>query len=157
MVDAVKRWIGVRKMDKFFKTFLAFAIIVFVAFGGLLAWAITDAVKHNEWLDSLTPEQRQEYEMQQKEKYESKVYKYEVVSVHKYVKQELHGMGRGQIYTEICYNFTYLKNKTLVEVKCYQSKIVIGEKNLYIVDANKNVSYLQLTKETLANMNSLSG
>ena len=148
-------------MDSLTKAFIAIILVLVIFIVSFITFAVVSSIRHQEWLDSLTPEERQEYELQRKQIYESNLKRYDIISVHKYVKHRTtrYGAVKG---TDICYNFTYMKGDSLKEISDFQhleyglTKVIIGDKNQYIIDSNgEDVRYLQLTKETLENIGGL--
>jgi hypothetical protein len=110
---------------------------------------------------SLTPAEKEAYELQKQREYESRIQRYEVVSVHKYTKNITNKFG-GIIGTEVCYSFTYVGGDQLYSVDDFRhleyglTKVTIGDSDLYIVNNNgETTRTLQLTKETLANIKGL--
>ena len=99
--------------------------------------------------------------MLKQQEYESRIQRYEVVSVHKYTKNTTNNFG-GIIRTEVCYSFTYVSGDKLCSVDDFKhleyglTKVTIGDSDLYIINNNgETTSTLQLTKETLANIKGL--
>lgn len=140
---------------------LSVPLIAIITITSLGILSYIDAKQYNEWYNSLTPAEKEVYEVQKQQAYESRIQRYEVASVHKYVKNITNNFG-GVVRTEICYSFTYINGSKLCHVDDFQhleyglTKIIIGEKDLYIINNNgETTRTLQLTKETLSNMQSL--
>mgnify|MGYP006874687776 CR=1 FL=1 len=92
---------------------------------------------------------------QKQQEYESRIRRYEVVGVHKYLKTTTNNFG-GVIRTDVCYTFTYLAGGVLYSVEGFDhNRIIIGNTDMYIINNNNGTQTLQLTKETLANMKGL--
>ena len=128
----------------------------------LITVAVVGAVQHQNWIDSLTPEKLAQYEAEKEAERQANIYTYDVVSVSKYVKPVTNGFG-GVIRTEICYEFNYMDGSSLKHMNDFQhleyglTKVTIGDSNKYIIDTNgEDIKYLQLTKETFENMQTLS-
>lgn len=128
-------------------------LIVFVSVG------ITKSVEHDEWYNSLSVEEKLEYDRQQAQKREENIYRYEVIGVAQYVRTETNQFG-GVTDTDICYTFQYLQGDKLKSVDGFEhleyglTKVIVGDSNMYIVDKNgiDEYRYLQLTKDTLKNI-----
>jgi hypothetical protein len=141
------------------KAALIFTIVIGIAvalsFVGLVAYAIIDNVKYTEWYESLTPAERESYDMQKQQEYENRIRRYEVVGVHKYLKTTTNNFG-GVIRTDVCYTFTYLAGGVLYSVEGFDhNRIIIGDTDMYIINHNNGTQTLQLTKETITNMKGL--
>lgn len=122
---------------------------------GYIVYATIDEMRHIEWYESLTPEERERYDTQRQREYENRISRYEVVSVHKYLKTTTNNFG-GVIRTEVCYTFTFLAGGVLYSVEGFDhNRIIIGDADMYIINHNNGTQTLQLTKETLANMKGL--
>lgn len=128
---------------------------------GLTAWVVVGTIRYDNWYDSLTSSEKAEVDLQRQQAYESRIHRYEVVSVHKYAKTVTNNFG-GVVGTDICYSFTYLDGNKLCSVDNFEhleyglTKVTIGDKDLYIVNDNGETTYtLQLTKETLKNIKGL--
>lgn len=140
---------------------ISILLVIVISIGGLITWVCIETKQYNEWYQSLTPAEREAYELQKQQEYESRIQRYEVVSVHKYTKNITNNFG-GVIRTEVCYSFTYISGDKLYSVDDFQhfeyglTKVTIGDKDLYIVNNNgETTRTLQLTKETLANIKGL--
>lgn len=116
--------------------------------------------EYQQWYNSLTVEEQQQIKQEKLEKYESKIERYEVVSVSRYVKENTNALG-GVISTDICYSFFYvdgagnLRHKDgFAHLDYGLTKVTIGESNQYIVNNNTldSTYTLQLTKDTLKNL-----
>jgi hypothetical protein len=136
-------------------------LIAAIAITSLFVLAYKDTQQYNEWYNSLTPAEKEIYEIQKQQAYESRIKRYEIASVHKYVKNVTNNFG-GVVRTEVCYSFTYIDGNNLCHVDNFQhfeyglTKVILGDKDLYIINNNgETTRTLQLTKETLANMQSL--
>jgi hypothetical protein len=108
--------------------------------------------KYMEWYNTL-PEEKQIIE---KEKF---IQKYEILNVDKYILP-VTSRYNTVIGSETCYNFQYMDGDTLKTVTDFKElrngiqQIIVGDKNMYIVD-NFNIDtyyYLQLTEETLKSL-----
>ena len=128
-------------------------------FIGFCAWAIVSDIQHDKWYNSLTAEEKAEYDAEQEAIRQSNIHRYEVVGVSQYVRNQTNNFG-GIIDTDICYAFQYLDGNNLKTVENFEhleyglTKIIVGDSNMYIVDTNgiDDYRYLQLTKETLQNI-----
>lgn len=143
------------KDDRF--TLLIILSVVLVICSAI-AWGVYATNQYDKWYDSLSDEERAAYELQRQQEYESRIERYEVLSVHKYVRVETNNFG-GIIDTDICYSFTYLCGGSLKEENGFEhlehglTKVTIGDSNMYIVNKNgETTRTLQLTKETIANL-----
>ena len=152
-------------MKKFWqenKGIVIFATVMFVIISTLVGVAINQSVKHQEWLDNLSPEELAAYEAEQEAERQSNIHEYELISVSQYVKNVTNGFG-GVVRTEVCYTFCYLDNGVLKQVDDFShleyglTKLIIGDKDMYIIDTNgaDDYRYLQLTEETLKNIKTL--
>ena len=140
---------------------ISILLIIVIGFGGLITWTCIEAKQYHEWYESLTPTEKEAYALQKQQEYESRIQRYEVVSVHKYTKNTTNNFG-GIIRTEVCYSFTYVSGDKLCSVDDFKhleyglTKVTIGDSDLYIINNNgETTSTLQLTKETLANIKGL--
>ena len=106
----------------------------------------------------MTEEERQAY-------IKANTHEYEVVSVHQYIKTETTRYGH-IISQEPRYTFTYIGGDgqlQQIDEFCHTEhglwKVCLGEENKYVekTDGIDTYKYLYLTKETLANMDSLNG
>lgn len=94
--------------------------------------------------------------------FEERVDSYEVVSVYKYVYNVTNNMG-GIKNAKISYSFSYLDGENLRHVDYFvhyddgNTKVTLGDSDLYIVDSYTGEKYLQLTKETLKLLTGVSG
>lgn len=152
-------------MKTFFREHIWETILVFVliAFIGLITWMCVSSIQQekefNNWYASLSAEEKAEYNAEQARKREANIYRYEVVGVSKYVKTETNHFG-AVTDTDICYEFQYISGNSLKHVSDFEhleyglTKVIIGDKDMYIVDKNSidTYRYLQLTKETLASL-----
>lgn len=135
---------------------ISILLIAIIGFSGVIG----SCVKYNKWYESLTPAEKEAYEIQKQQEYESRIQRYEVVSVHKYTKDITNNFG-GVIRTEVCYSFTYISEDKLYSVDDFQhfdyglTKVIIGDNDLYIINNNETTRTLQLTKETFANIKEL--
>ena len=134
---------------------LAVLLIFIISMCVFIGISIKD---YNDWYDGLTKDEKIQLEEKRQIEYESRICKYEVTSVHIYEKPICTNMG-AVIDTDICYAFTYIDGSTLRCVEDFQhleyglTKIVLGDKDLYIVNNNGQATRtLQLTKETLKNI-----
>lgn len=151
-------------MKQFWKEnrgFIVWMGCIFIIFALVIGCCVNAAVEHHQWLESLSPEELAQYEAEKEAERQAKIYQYEVVSVSKYVKPITNNFG-GVMKTEICYEFSYLDGDNLKHIKDFQhleyglTKIIIGDSNKFIVDTNgEDVRFLQLTKETFANLQTL--
>lgn len=139
---------------------ILFSVIAIVLVG-TITWIVVEAIQYENWYDSLTPSEKAEVDLQRQQAYESRIHRYEIVSIHKYTKDVTNNFG-GVIKTKVCYSFTYLDGDKLCSKDNFQhleyglTKVTIGNENLYIVNDNGETTYtLQLTKETLANIKGL--
>lgn len=148
-------------MDKSDRNFLITMIIIgVIVIGGisfLIGFAIHKDNQFNAWYDSLTPEEQMAYQQEQAEKRESMRDRYEVTSVSQYIGTTTNQFG-GVTDTYTAYTFTYLRGNKLNHVESFRhyeyglTKVVIGDKNEYVIDHYNDIQYLVLTKETLANI-----
>ncbi len=82
---------------------------------------------------------------------------YDVISVNTYVKTTTNSFG-GDVVTQIRYAFVYSDGIQLKFVDDFYhnthgyTKIVIGDRNSYIVNSTDNTKILQLTKDTLESL-----
>ena len=151
-----------KKIWKENKGIIIFSVIMFVIISTLIGFAINESVKHQKWLDSLSPEELAAYEAEQEAERQNNIHRYEIISVSQYVKNVTNGFG-GVVRTEVCYTFCYLDNGVLKQVDDFShleyglTKLVIGDKDMYIIDTNgaDDYKYLQLTEETLKNIKTL--
>ena len=151
-----------KKIWKENKGIIIFSVIMFVIISTLIGFAINESVKHQKWLDSLSPEELAAYEAEQEAERQNNIHRYEIISVSQYVKNVTNGFG-GVVRTEVCYTFCYLDNGVLKQVDDFShleyglTKLVIGNKDMYIIDTNgaDDYKYLQLTEETLKNIKTL--
>lgn len=106
----------------------------------------------------MTEEERQAY-------IKANTHEYEVVSVHQYIKTETTRYGH-ITNQEPRYTFTYIGGDgqlQRIDDFCHTEyglwKVCLGEENKYVekTDGVDTYKYLYLTKETLANMDSLNG
>lgn len=142
----------------FWISILSILLAILIVCGILI---IRKNIKYNEWYQSLTPAEREAYELQKQREYESRIQRYEVVSVHKYTKNITNNFG-GIVRTKVCYSFTYIDGDRLHTIDNFQhldyglTKVAVGDSDLYIVNNNgSTIRTLQLTKETLANIQGL--
>lgn len=147
------------KFLKEYKFEIILCSLLISIFVGFVTWAIVEDTKHDQWYNSLTAEERAQYDAEQEAIRQSRIYRYEVVGVSQYVRNQTNNFG-GIIDTDICYAFQYLDGNTLKTIEGFEhleyglTKIVVGDSNMYIVDTNgiDDYRYLQLTKETLQNL-----
>jgi hypothetical protein len=91
--------------------------------------------------------------------YEERYNFYEVVAVGQYIREETNAFG-AVLDTEVCYNFSYVVGNKVYHVDKFihynygNTKVIIGDRDCYMVSKYTDERYLQLTKETF---NSLSG
>lgn len=136
--------------EKCFATMLCIVVIFIIA---IVIKQEMDYKEYQEWYQTLSAEEQQAI-------YESNIKCYEVVGVHKYAKTNTNQFG-GVTSVDIYYSFTYLDDGTLCSEdnfypSGYGEYIIIGDKNLYIINRNGESTYtLQLTRETLENMQGL--
>lgn len=146
-------------MDGFCKFLIAFVVILVVGVAAIFGFGIHLAIEEDKYVESLSPEELKEYKQQKEKERQSYIKKYDVVSVNKYTEVT------GNIWdtdTNICYSFSYIQGKTLKHVDDFEHceyglyKVTIGNKNQYIIDTyGETTYYLQLTKETLANLGNI--
>ena len=155
------------KMKNFMKKysaeiFLVFLFVVLISAVSILGVSAYNHEKEQEeYFNSLTPQQQQEYlaekEAEEQARREANITEYEVVSVFRYIENRTNQFG-GVTDTNICYAFEYVDaSGKLYSVDGFENleygltKVVIGDKNVYIIDKNgEEHRYLQLTKETLS-------
>lgn len=95
--------------------------------------------------NSLTTEQRQQV-------YESRVERYEIASVCRYVRTTTNSLG-GIINTEIRYSFAYIKDGKTYWEDIGFNDVVVGKRDLYVINNNSHGERtLYLTQETLNNI-----
>ena len=148
------------------EVFLVFLFVVLIsAVSVLCVSAYNHEKEQEEYFNSLTPQQQQEYlvekEAEEQARREANITEYEVVSVFRYIENRTNQFG-GITDTNICYAFEYVDaSGKLHSVNGFENlehgltKVVIGDKNMYIVDKNgEEHQHLQLTKETLKEMKS---
>ena len=146
----------------FFKNYVIEILALGVPLLCLLAFltvGVVRGIEHDKWYNSLSAEEKMVYDMEQERKREANIHRYEVVSVSQYIRTETNQFG-GVIGTDVCYTFQYLQGDKLKSVDGFEhleyglTKVIVGDKNMYIVDTNgiDDYRYLQLTKETLQNM-----
>lgn len=158
--------IKLQKLKKFISenTFSVVGIAFCLFLVGLIVfmtcYAFQKDKEFNEWYASLTPEQQQEYQLEQERKYQENVHRYEVVGVSKYVRNQTNQFG-AITDTDICYAFEYKDGSgKLHSIQNFEhldyglTKVIIGDTNMYIVDTNSidTYQYLQLTEETLSEL-----
>ena len=125
----------------------------------IISVGVTKKINHEKWYDSLTAEEKLVYDMEQEQKREANISRYEVVHAAQYVRTETNQFG-GVTDTDICYTFQYLQGDTLKSVDGFEhleyglTKVIVGDSDMYIIDRNgvDEYRYLQLTKETLKNI-----
>ena len=134
---------------------ISICVIALLITVGLMVYATINEMRHTEWYESLTPEEKESYNLQKQQEYENRIHRYEVVGVHKYLKTTTNNFG-GVIRTDVCYTFTYLAGGVLYSVEGFDhNRIIIGDTDMYIINHNNGTQTLQLTKETLVNMKGL--
>lgn len=85
--------------------------------------------------------------------YEDRYNFYEVVAVDKYVRNETNAFG-AVLDTEICYSFSYVSGDKVYHIDKFihydggLTKVIIGDRDCYMVNKYTDERYLQLTKET---------
>ena len=146
-------------LDWMIKFVTVIFIIVSIGLAAVIGYGIHLSIEEKEYIASLSPEELKEYNKQKQKQRESYIKKYDVVSVNKYTK--VTGNFK-DIDTEVCYSFSYVAGNTLKHVNEFEHceyglyKVTIGDKNQYIIDTyGETTYYLQLTKETLANLGNL--
>lgn len=144
-----------KKLDIFDKFIIIFFVIALVSFVGLISTGVYFAVKEDQYIASLSPSELEEYQLKKEKERQSRIKRYDVVSVTKYAEVKSYNMHRTK--TEICYSFSYIQGDTLKHVDGFQHceyglyKVIIGDKDQYIIDTNGETTYyLQLTRETLS-------
>ena len=148
---------------KEYKGIIIFGIVMLVLISVMIGFAVHKDAEHKKWLANLSPEELAAYEAEQEAERQKNIHKYEIISVSQYVKNVTNKLG-GVVRTEVCYTFCYLENGVLQQVDDFThlenglTQLVIGDSNMYIVDANgaNTYRYLQLTEETLKNIKTLS-
>ena len=148
-------------IKRFFKNYCG-EIIIFT-FLGLLVGAFVllcvRGIQHQNWYNSLPADEKAAYDAQLAAEREKNIYRYDVVSVSQYIETKTNNWG-GVIDTDVCYHFQFLQGDDLKSVDGFQhleyglTKVIVGDKNMYIVDKNgfDEYRYLQLTEETLKTM-----
>lgn len=146
-------------MDGFFKFICSIVIIMVAGVAAIVGFGVHLSIEENKYIESLSPEELKEYKQQQQKIRQSYIKKYDVVSVNKYT--DVTGNMR-DIDTQVCYSFSYIQGNTLKHVNGFVHceyglyKVTIGDKNQYIIDTyGETTYYLQLTKETLANLGNI--
>jgi hypothetical protein len=140
------------------------AVIMASSVVGLIGYAKYVSDEDERYFNSLTPQQQQEYiiekEAEEKARREANISRYEIVSVFRYIKVETNQFG-GVTGTDICYAFEYLDKEGKIHsidnfenLEAGLTKVIIGDKNMYIIDRNgmDEYRYLQLTEDTLSKM-----
>lgn len=158
----IHRGLKTSRFWSFFKDWwlvIIFLLIVAIGLTSLTVWACVEDAKYNEWYNSLTVEERQKVDAEKEAARQANIHRYDVVSVNKYVRTETNQFG-GVVDTDICYTFEYIDGAgNLKHIDDFEhleyglTKVVVGDSNQYIIDTNgEDVRYLQLTKETLQNI-----
>ena len=138
---------------------VAILICAISLLGVTIAKSVQQEKEYNAWYNSLSPEEQAKEQARIAAKREERIQRYEVFSVSQYVRNETNQFG-AITDTDICYAFSYIAGNNLQHVDGFEhldyglTKVIIGDKDMYIVDTNgaDTHRYLQLTKETLKNI-----
>jgi flagellar basal body-associated protein FliL len=146
------------KSDRIFIiTIIVCATLTISLIAGGIIYSVNQDKKFDEWYNSLTPEEQIQYQQEQAEKREKMKERYEIMSVSQYVGTNTNNFG-GITNTYVAYTFTYMKNGQLCHIEKFihydngNTKVVIDDKDEYVVDKYDNTQDLVLTKETLATL-----
>ena len=156
----IKKFINYCKNNRLETFFITILIVLILILVSLFSYGIYNSVKYQKWYNSLSVEEKAIEDKRKEKEYNDNIYKYEIVSVSKYIKNETNNFG-GITDTETCYSFTYLDNKGKTHHidDFYHTdyglwKVTVGDKNLYIVNNNGEITRtLQLTEETYKKFN----
>lgn len=140
---------------------VAVVSVIATLFISSLSFAIAYAVKKNNefntWYEALTPAEKEAYQQEQADKREAMRIRHEITSVSQYIGTQTNHYG-GVTDTYTAYTFTYLDGSKLCHVEDFRhydygmTKVIIGDKDEYVIDNYDHVQYLVLTKETLAGL-----
>ena len=144
-----------KQFDTIDKLFIAFVAMIMVGIIGFLSTGVYFGVKEHNYVASLSEAELKDYRKQQEKERQSRIKRYDVVSVTKYADVRSYNMYHTK--TKICYSFSYIQGDALKHIDGFEHceyglyKVIIGDKDQYIIDTNGETTYyLQLTKETLS-------